>query len=62
MSKTYTHQDCEKTTPSVFDTKESENKIRFVLSELVFKILLNMYKTYTMVFNCFWVYWMKMGV
>ncbi|RNA05641.1 hypothetical protein BpHYR1_041857 [Brachionus plicatilis] len=38
MSKTYTHQDYEKTTPGVSDPEESENKIRFVLSELVFKV------------------------
>ncbi|RMZ97990.1 hypothetical protein BpHYR1_023096 [Brachionus plicatilis] len=48
MSKTYTYQDCEKTTPGVIDPEEYENKIRFVLSELVFKILLNVYKTSTM--------------
>ncbi|RNA23617.1 tetratricopeptide repeat 6 [Brachionus plicatilis] len=34
----------------IIDPEESENKIRFVLSELVFKILLNVYKTSTMVF------------
>ncbi|RNA27575.1 hypothetical protein BpHYR1_032055 [Brachionus plicatilis] len=41
MSKTNTHQDFEKTTPGVIDPEESENKIRFVLSELILKILLN---------------------